>query len=233
MLLLAFFAPWAANAQNRAIVTIGEGTSSQNFPLPGYWGYQYDVFLYTPSAAPALDADCDISSIAFNVKTNSTTTGSEMYIWVKDVDADYALAAAATFSEYTDGATQVYENDDFSSTAGWNTFAFTRDFSHEGGKALLVAVRAVGCSTSGGCSRACYYTSASNTYWYKRADGTDPGTEVGIREGIFINGHTFQLTYNLGHTIRQILICDTLAIENIKCLKRIVLSIQGIQSWIT
>ena len=178
LLLALLFAPWAANAQNRTIVTIGEGTSTQNFPLPGYWGYQYDVFLYTPTAAAALEADCDISSIAFNVKTNSATTGAEMYIWVKDVDSDYALAAATTFSEYTDGATQVYENDDFSSTAGWNTFAFTRDFSHEGGKALLVAVRAVGCTTSGGCSRSCYYTTASNTYWYKRADSNDPGSEV-------------------------------------------------------
>ena len=175
-LLTLLCVPWVTNAQTT--ITIGEGTSAQNFPLPGYWGYQYDVFLYTPTAAAALEVDCDISSIAFNVKTNSTTNGAEMYIWVKDVDADYALAAATTFSEYTDDATQVYENDAFSSTAGWNTFAFTRDFSHEGGKALLVAVRAVGCTTSGGCSRQCYYTTASNTYWYKRADSNDPGTEV-------------------------------------------------------
>ena len=130
--LLALLAPGAANAQNRAIVTIGEGTYGQIYPLPGYYGYQYSVYLYTPSAAPALDLDCDISSIAFNVRDNSTNTGAKMYIWVKDVDADYALAETTTFSEYTEGATQVYENDDFSSTDGWNTFAFTSDFSHEG-----------------------------------------------------------------------------------------------------
>ena len=55
LLLALIFMPWAANAQNRTVVTIGEGTSTQNFPLPGYWGYQYDVFLYTPTAAAALD----------------------------------------------------------------------------------------------------------------------------------------------------------------------------------
>ena len=177
-LLLALLAPGAANAQNRTIVTIGVGTYTHNFPLPGFYAYHYSVYLYTPSAAPALDIDCDISSIAFNVSTNSTKTGARMYIWVKDVDADYALAEATTFSQYTAGATQVYENDDFSSTLGWNTFAFTSDFSHEGGKALLVAVYGVGCSDIGGCQRRCYYTTAPNTFWSKHADLNDPGTNV-------------------------------------------------------
>ena len=192
---LALLAPGAANAQNRAIVTIGEGTSSQPYPLPGNYGYQYDVYLYTPSAAPALDFDCDISSIAFNVSGNSTNTGAKMYIWVKDVDADYALAAATTFSEYTEGATQVYENEDFSSTDGWNTFAFTSDFSHEGGKALLVAVYGVGCTGNGGCARFCYYTTASNTYWYKHAANNDPGMNVSGSRGYERANIQLNLTY--------------------------------------
>ena len=112
-------------------VTIGEGTSTQNFPLPGYWGFQYDVYLYTPSASAALDADCDISSIAFNVSSNSTSSGAEMAIWVKDVNADYALASATTFDDYISEASQVYDNSDFSSTSGWNTFPFSSTFSHE------------------------------------------------------------------------------------------------------
>ena len=178
LLLLALFAPWTANGQNRTIVTIGDGTSSHYYPLPGFYGFQYDVFLYTPSAATELSVDSDISSIAFNVKTNSATTGAEMYIWVKDVDANYTLATSTTFADYITGATQVYANDDFTSTAGWNTFNFSSTFSHEAGKALLVAVHGVGCSTSGGCSRYCYYTSAPNTYWYKHVDGTDPGQAV-------------------------------------------------------
>ena len=37
-LLLALLTPGAANAQNRAIVTIGEGTSTQPYPLPGTRG---------------------------------------------------------------------------------------------------------------------------------------------------------------------------------------------------
>ena len=42
MLLIALIAPWAANAQNRTLVTIGDGTSTQRYPLPGYYGYQYE-----------------------------------------------------------------------------------------------------------------------------------------------------------------------------------------------
>ena len=158
-------------------ITIGEGSSTQRYPLPGYYGYQYDVFIYTPTAAAALGADCDISSIAFNVSTNNTDGESTLQIWVKDVDANYALAAATTFSEYTEGATLVYENDDLVTTTGWNTFDFSSTFSHEGGKALLVAVRGEGCGTNA-CSRQCYYTSATGTYWYKHQDNSDPGTSI-------------------------------------------------------
>ena len=168
----------AIGAVAQVTVTIGEGTSTQYYPLPGYYGWNYDVFLYTPTAAAALDADCDISSIAFNVSSNSLATGSEISIWVKDVDANYALATATTFADYTTDATLVYETDALSTTTGWNTFNFISDFSHEGGKALLVAVRGVGCADNGGCSRYCTYTSATNTYWYKRKDSSDPGTSV-------------------------------------------------------
>lgn len=114
---MAILVPLAAQAQSRTI-TIGEGTSTQYYPLPGYYGWNYDVFLYTPSAAPSLGIDSDISSIAFNVSSNSSTDGAQMSIWVKDVDADYALLSATTFSEYTDGATKVCENTELSTTEG-------------------------------------------------------------------------------------------------------------------
>ena len=99
LMFALFCVPWAANAQSRTLVTIGDGTSTQRYPLPGYYGYQYDVFIYTPAEAPALEIDGDISSIAFNVSTNNTDGESTMKIWVKDVDADYALAAATTFDD--------------------------------------------------------------------------------------------------------------------------------------
>ena len=45
-------APLGLSAQT--IITIGEGTSTQRYPLPGYYGYQYDVFIYTPTIIAAL-----------------------------------------------------------------------------------------------------------------------------------------------------------------------------------
>ena len=54
-LLFALLAPWAANAQNRTLITIGDGTATNYYPMPGYWGYQYDVYLYTPSVSEELN----------------------------------------------------------------------------------------------------------------------------------------------------------------------------------
>ena len=179
MLLVALMAPWAAMAQNRQIVEIGTGSSTDYYPMPGYWGFQYDVYLYTPSAAPELGVDSDISSIAYNLSSTSSYTGATIEIWVKDVDASFALNANTTFADYISGATKVVDDNAFTTDAtGWKTMNFPSPFSHQGGKALLVAVRGVGCSTTGGCSRKCYYTSASNMHWAKHKDSSDPDTSA-------------------------------------------------------
>ena len=105
LLLLALGMPWAAKAQNETTVTIGEDNSATFYPLPGLYRYQYDVYLYKPSAAEALNADCDFSSIAFYVSSNNTSGKSSMEIWVKDVDANYSLGHTSTFGNYINGAT--------------------------------------------------------------------------------------------------------------------------------
>ena len=178
LLLMALLVPWAANAQSPQIVTIGEGTSTGYYPLPGFYGWNYDVYLYTPTSATALGTDCTIDSIAYNISSNSTSTGAEMTIWVKDVPSDYVLSKDTTFAQFIAGATRVYTNDDFSSTSGWNYYKFASSFEHDGDKALLIAVRGVGCADNGGCSRQCYYTSVTGTHWGKHNDYSDPGTAL-------------------------------------------------------
>ena len=187
--------------------TIGTGTSTGHYPIPGYFGWQYDVYLYTPSDASFLSSACTISSIAWNISSNSTSTAGQFTIWVKDVDASYSLSTSTTFSSYTSGATQVYNSSSYSSSSGWNTYNFSSSFSHQAGKALLVAVRGVGCSTSGGCSRYCYYTSATSTHWYKHADSSDPGTSV---SGTIDDSRSnVQITYTAvtSHTINGTIQC--------------------------
>ena len=189
-------------AWGQTTVEIGTGTSTTYYPMPGLYGWQYDVYLYTPSAASFLNSACTISSIAFKVSSNSTTTGAQMTVWVKDVDLT-TLSSSSTFSSFTSEATQVYHNTSLSTSSGWNTLSFgtgsgsSSSFSHQAGKALLVAVRGVGCTTSGGCSRSCYYTSASSTHWYKHVDSSDPGTST---TGTSVDAYrsNIQVTYTGG-----------------------------------
>lgn len=159
-------------------IEIGTGTSTTYYPMPGFWGWQYDVYLYTAADAAALNNALTITGIAYNLSSSSTTTGAQMTIWIKDVDASYSLSESTTFASYISGATQVYSNMSFSSTTGWNTYNFSSNFSHQAGKSILVAVMGKGCTTTGGCSRNCYYTSATNRHWYKHVDSSDPGTST-------------------------------------------------------
>ena len=176
LMMLVALIPAALQAQET--ITIGDGTSAYYMPLPGWYGWQYEVLVYTPDAAEALDGNFELTQIAFNVQSNSTISGAQMTIWVKDVDADFALATSQTFAELITDATQVYTNTAFTSTSGWNTYELSETFTHQAGNALLVAVRGIGCGTSGGCSRQCYYTEAANMHWYKRQDSSDPGTSA-------------------------------------------------------
>jgi subtilisin-like proprotein convertase family protein len=173
MTLLALFGVLSAQT-----IEIGTGTSTTSRPMPGLWGWQYDVYLYTPSDAVELNSSLTLTGVEYNISSNSTSTGAQLTIWMKDVDANYSLDANTTFATYTSGATQVYRNTALSTTAGWNTFNFSSDFQHTAGKAILIAVFGKGCTTSGGCSRSCYYTSVSNRHWSKYADSSDPGTSV-------------------------------------------------------
>ena len=154
-----------------ADVVIGTGTSTTNYLFPGYYGWQYTAQLYEMSQYGV------INSVGFYLNTASSTTGSTMTVWVKAVPSNYALAANNTFNGMLEGAQQIYNGEPDFSTAGWMTFP-VENFSLAEGENLLVLVRGVGCSTSGGCTKYNRYTSASNKVWYKRVGGSDPGQDV-------------------------------------------------------
>lgn len=152
-------------------VVIGTGTSTTNYIFPGYYGWQYSAILYDMNQAGP------INSIAFYLNSASSTSGSTMTVWVKAVSSDYALASSNTFATMVDGAQQIYDGAPDFSTAGWITFP-VNNFTLAEGQDLLVLVRGVGCSTSGGCSKQARYTSTSNKLWYKLQDSSDPGQSV-------------------------------------------------------
>ena len=153
-------------------VTIGEGTSTTNgYFFPGYYGFQYSAYLYD------VERSGNLNAISAYLATGNNNTGSTMKVWVKVVDADYALASSSTFASMTEGATLIYDAAGAFTTAqvGWIEFPIASPIAVAEEQQLLVMVRSTGCSTSGGCSRYERYTSASNKMWYKRQDSSDPG----------------------------------------------------------
>ena len=175
LLFAMSFMPTALVAQTT--VTIGTGTSSGYYPLPGFYGYQYDVYLYDAADITSVGY---ITKIAYNVASiTSGSNNTKIQIYMKDVASTYTLEASNTFATYTSGATLVYTNNSYGNpSTGWNTFNLNTNFCHENGKSLLIAIRTEGCSTSGGCSKSVYYTSKTNKWWYKHQDSSDPGTAV-------------------------------------------------------
>ena len=158
---------------------IGEQSAYTAYNIfPGYNGYCYKVFIYRPEDAEFLNYDFDISSIAFDV-TQSRTSIAELALWVKDVDADYIMYGYQNFAYFIDGATQVYDTQTaFDLTTGWHTFAFNSTVPHEGGKALLVAMRGVSSNVAGNTtssSNNVRITSKQRASWSLGANNTDPG----------------------------------------------------------
>jgi hypothetical protein len=180
VLLFVFCLLLGGKAFGQNAFTIGSGTSTYYTPLPGWYGWQYDVYLYTPSDAAELNNDIILTSIAYDITNiNSSTSVAEWNIWIKDVDASYTLSSTTTFSTFKSGAQLVYSSTtETITTTGWKTLNFSSGFNHEAGKAILVMVFGKGCTTSGGCARQCRYTEVQNSMWRNNVDSsTDPGTE--------------------------------------------------------
>ncbi len=157
-------------------VTVGTGTSNGNWFLPGYWGYNYEAYLYE------MPQGGNVSSLSFYLNTGNNTTGSTMKIWVKPVDGDFEFDASTnTFAILSDGATSVYDGTgDFptSQAGNWIQIPFGSTVNVAEGQQLMVLVRGTGCTGSGGCSRQVRYGTVTGKQWQKRADNNDPGTSA-------------------------------------------------------
>ena len=181
----------SANVSAQTNVTIGTGTSTNYYPMPGFWGWQYDVYIYDRAD---INTAGYITKLAYNISSASSGTSS-IQIYMKDVETSFALGASTTFASYISGATLVYSNSSLSTpSTGWNTYTLSSQFCHDASKSLMIAVRGVGCGTSGGCSKSVYYTSATGKHWYKHADSSDPGTSV--TGAIDANRTNIILTFN-------------------------------------
>ena len=149
--------------------TIGDGTNTEQYFFPGYYGYNYTADLYE------IENSGVINSVSVYLQSAVTNTGATMTVWVKEVSGDFAFSSSDQFSGFTDGATEIFSGDPSNFAAGWVEFSIAGGLSVSAGSQLMLISRGTGCSTSGGCSRAERYTNASNKMWNKRQDYTDPG----------------------------------------------------------
>ncbi len=165
-LLLAFFMPWAANAQT---VTIGTGTNAHNSaPIANYYNYSLAEMLFTSAEIGTTDVNTILSLGFEGAAASSKTYGITVYM--KNVDA-------TGFTANTDYI-QVSESDvvytgSIKPKSGWNTIDLAEPFAYDNTKSLLVVVN----KTSGGYDGSTSiwkYTSTSSPYMmlYAQNDGS-------------------------------------------------------------
>ena len=150
----------------------GNGISTNYYFLPGYYGFQYSAGLYD------IDQDGSLTSLSVDVKNNITSTGSQMSIWVKAVDAAFALDATTPFDTLKKEALEIYNGSADGFSIGWTEFVFPTALSVQQGQQLLVLTSGVGCTTSGGCSHNVNGTAVTGKFRYYATDGTAPTGEV-------------------------------------------------------
>ena len=176
-LLLAFIAPWAANAQT---VTIGTGTSTQNSaPIANYYDLSMAEMIFTADEIGAIDVNT-ILSLGFQCTTN-VSKNYGVTVYMKNIEAD---AFTATTDFITLSADDVVFTGTVSPTQGWTTIELPAPFTYDRTGNLLIAVN----KTSGGYSGSTAiwnYTSTSTTYkmLYSQKDGTsvyDPTTTLSL-----------------------------------------------------
>ena len=134
MLLMAFFAPWAANAQETVEIGTDGGTTTNNY-LPAYTMYNNTLSeqIYT---AEEVTMAGTISSISFY--NGGSTKSPEIKLYLVNTDK-------SEFTSTTDWLTVTADNLVFDGTvtftAGeWTTIEFTNEFEYDGTSNLGLVV---------------------------------------------------------------------------------------------
>ncbi len=171
--------------QAQTTITIGTGTSTQRYPLGGYWGYERSASLYTSAE---IGMSGIISSVAW-YPTSSSSTARPMKIYLKETSS--TTLSAQTWASIISGATLVFDGNTGSITANsWNTFSLTTSFNYSGINNLLVLVETncggSGCST-GSTNPDCRYSTSTYCHQYWTADNSPPpgnGTVTNYRPNV-------------------------------------------------
>ncbi len=162
LMLLALFAPWAANAQT---VTIGTGTSTDYYtPIGTYHNYSFSEQIYTASE---INQTGYILSLSFSY-AGTAAKDFPIVVYMKavsDTDMTNDWISIASTDQVFDGTLSV-------TGSGWATIELDNAFNYDGTKNLLIAIdKAYLKWYSGGNWN---HTSASGMTRYYCNDSTDP-----------------------------------------------------------
>ena len=160
LMLLALFAPWAANAQT---VTIGTGTDTQyESPMDNYYNYSFVEMIYTadeiaagnPTENTILSVGFHLASEGLNNKTYTIT------VYMKNIDATSFESASHVAFASTDAVTTKNVT---ATTSGWVTVELDTPFTYDPTKSLLIGVN----KTAGSYAGSSYKWSYTTTTEYR------------------------------------------------------------------
>ena len=160
MMLLALFAPWAANAQT---VTIGTGTDTQyESPMDNYYNYSFVEMIYTadeiaagnPTENTILSVGFHLASEGLNNKTYTIT------VYMKNIDATSFESASHVAFASTDAVTTKNVT---ATASGWVTVELDTPFTYDPTKSLLIGVN----KTAGSYAGSSYKWSYTTTTEYR------------------------------------------------------------------
>ncbi|UEQ74617.1 GEVED domain-containing protein [Chryseobacterium arthrosphaerae] len=155
-------------------VTIGTGTSTQRYPLAGYYGFERSASLYTASEIN-LPAGGSLLSVAWNA-TASTSFSLPVKIYVKPVASNVTTITAQNWDTAIGGATLVYNGTLNNMPTGWNTVTLQTPFYYNGSDNMMVYVETSygGYGTGTTAGNAFTYSTAASKHMYIRGDNTPP-----------------------------------------------------------
>ncbi|MCQ2284218.1 MAG: fibronectin type III domain-containing protein [Bacteroidales bacterium] len=162
-------------AEEPVEVTIGTETNAIYCFFTGWWGWQYEAFLYDFAGQEVSSGV--VNSIAVDV-ISSNGASPEFEILLKAVPSTFTLSSSNTFTELSEGAQSIFNSSSYAPTIGWNTFEIPGGYQIPEGYKLLVLTHGAGCTSSGGCSKQVRSSYSSyNAMWYSDHDGSDYGPD--------------------------------------------------------
>lgn len=154
------------SVEGAAIATVGTGTSTASFPLPGDHGHHRTAALYTENELGV--GSRMLTGIALDVAAVAPAGDRfrTIRVYLKNT-TDATLPANRVWNQYISNATLVYSGTFCEDNNGWSVIPV--DFAYEGNN-LQVMIEGEGCAEDGGCPISVNCSSVTNMCVFTTTD---------------------------------------------------------------